>query len=92
MPKLRVKSQKGKAGEWIIQVEQNGIGLDEKHISKIFMPFERLHGRSLYEGTGMGLAICQKIADRHKRTITAASQVDVGTTFSIILPEKQPQF
>ena len=71
---------------WKITIEDNGIGLDEKHKNKNFSPFHRLHGRSAYEGTGMGLAICKKIVDRHRGTITAQSTPEKGSTFIIILP------
>ncbi len=76
---------------WEIRVEDNGIGFDENRLERIFLPFERLNGRSAYEGAGMGLAICRKIAERHGGTITAVSAPGKGATFIITLPEKQTQ-
>jgi PAS domain S-box-containing protein len=72
-----------------IIVEDNGIGFDEKYLDRIFNVFQRLHGRSEYEGTGMGLAICRKIAERHGGTITAKSTPGEGATFIVTLPLKQ---
>jgi PAS domain S-box-containing protein len=69
-----------------IRVADNGIGFDEKYLDRIFDPFQRLHGRSEYEGTGMGLAICRKIAERHGGGITAHSTPGRGTTFIVTLP------
>ena len=74
-----------------ITVEDNGIGFDEKYLDRIFILFQRLHGRSAYEGTGIGLAICRKIADRHGGTITAKSMPGAGSTFIVSLPIKQSQ-
>lgn len=74
---------------WKILVEDNGIGFDEGQIERIFLPFERLHGRDTYGGAGMGLAICRKIVERHGGTITAASLPGKGSTFIITLPAKQ---
>jgi PAS domain S-box-containing protein len=70
-------------------VTDNGIGFEEKYLDRIFNPFQRLHGRGEYEGTGIGLAICRKIAERHGGTITASSQPDQGATFAVMLPSKQ---
>lgn len=70
-------------------VEDNGIGFDEKYLDRIFAPFQRLHGRGVYEGTGIGLAICRKITDRHNGTISAKSIPGKGTTFIVSLPVKQ---
>jgi signal transduction histidine kinase len=72
-----------------ILVKDNGIGFDEKYLDRIFLPFQRLHGRSHYEGTGMGLAICRKIVERHGGTITAKSIPGKGATFIVLLPVKQ---
>ena len=72
-----------------ISVEDNGKGFDEKHLDRIFRPFERLHGHSEYSGTGMGLAICKKIVMHHNGQITANSQVNQGSTFIVRLPAKQ---
>jgi light-regulated signal transduction histidine kinase (bacteriophytochrome) len=70
-----------------IYVEDNGIGFDENYLDKIFLPFQRLQGRSSkYEGVGMGLAICKKIVERHGGRITARSQLGKGSTFIVTLP------
>jgi PAS domain S-box-containing protein len=72
-----------------IRVEDNGIGFDKKNIDRIFVPFQRLHGRSHYDGVGMGLTICRRIAERHGGTITAESTAGLGSTFIVTLPVKQ---
>lgn len=69
-------------------VRDNGIGFDVKYRDRIFDVFQRLHGRDEYEGTGVGLAICRKIAARHGGTITAESRVGEGTTFVVVLPAR----
>ncbi len=73
-----------------IWVEDNGIGFNEKYLDRIFEPFQRLHERGKYEGTGMGLAICQKIVERHRGEITARSTPGQGTTFIVTLPVQHP--
>lgn len=74
-----------------IIVEDNGIGFEEKHLDKIFGVFQRLHGRKQYEGTGIGLAICRRVAERHGGSITARSAPDAGATFITTLPIRQPE-
>lgn len=69
-----------------IFVADNGIGFDEKYLDRIFLPFQRLHGRTDYDGSGMGLAICRRIVERHGGTIMATSKPGIGTTFVVSLP------
>ena len=72
-----------------LTVEDNGIGFDEKYLDRIFTVFQRLHGRGEYGGTGIGLAICQKVVQRHGGSITATSTPGQGSTFVVTLPVKQ---
>jgi signal transduction histidine kinase len=81
----------GGAAGWRITVEDNGIGFDEKYRDRIFQIFQRLHGRSEYEGTGIGLAICRKIVDRHSGAIEANSLPGTGAKFIITLPGTWPE-
>ncbi|MVM29129.1 PAS domain-containing protein [Spirosoma sp. HMF4905] len=69
-----------------INVEDNGIGFDEKYTDRIFQVFQRLHGKNEYAGTGIGLAICQRVVENHGGAITASSQPGQGATFSVYLP------
>lgn len=87
-PRIRIYSQ-ADSRECRIFVEDNGIGFEEIFSEKIFTPFQRLCSRSAYEGTGMGLAICRKIVERHGGSITARSEPGTGSTFIITLPLKQ---
>jgi len=74
-----------------IIIRDNGIGFDQKYAKRIFNVFERLHSRSEYEGSGMGLAICQKIIERHNGRISVESKEGAGTTFTIELPVKHKE-
>lgn len=74
-----------------IEVKDNGIGFEEEHKLRIFEAFIRLHGRSQYSGSGIGLAICKKIVELHHGTITASSGANEGAVFTIILPCDQPE-
>lgn len=69
-----------------IRVKDNGIGFEEKYRDRIFEIFQRLHGKNQFEGTGIGLAICKKIVERHEGTITAFSSPGAGAEFVITLP------
>lgn len=79
------------ADSWQIIIEDNGIGFDEMYLDRIFNVFQRLHSRSEYEGTGVGLAICRKIVERHGGSLTAESKPGRGATFTVTLPITQRQ-
>lgn len=70
-----------------IDISDNGIGFDEKYLNRVFQVFQRLHGKSAFPGTGIGLAICEKVAINHGGAITASSQPNQGATFQVYLPE-----
>ena len=72
-----------------ITVTDNGIGFDNEYAEKIFLIFQRLHGRSEFEGTGLGLAICKKIVDNHDGFITAKSELNKGSVFTVYLPHNE---
>ena len=69
-----------------LTIEDSGIGFEEKYLDRIFTIFQRLHGRSVYEGTGIGLATCRKIVEQHRGSITAKSTPGEGATFIVTLP------
>jgi len=76
--------------EWCeIRVIDNGIGFEQQYAERIFQIFQRLHGRKTFEGTGIGLAICRKIAERHNGTLIAQGELDQGATFIFTLPTHQ---
>jgi PAS domain S-box-containing protein len=78
------------AQEWCeIRVIDNGIGFEQQYAERIFQIFQRLHGRKTFEGTGIGLAICRKIAERHNGTLIAQGEPDQGATFIFTLPTHQ---
>jgi len=89
-PRVEIRGEATNGRAEII-VTDNGIGFDEKHAERIFTMFERLHGRGKYEGTGIGLAICRKIAERHGGEITARSVLGEGSTFVVSLPIRHSQ-
>jgi light-regulated signal transduction histidine kinase (bacteriophytochrome) len=74
------------AGVVAVKVADNGIGFDMKYADRIFGIFQRLHGRGEYEGTGIGLATCRKIAERHGGRIIVESAPGRGAKFTIVLP------
>jgi signal transduction histidine kinase len=73
----------------IIEIEDNGIGFDQSNADRIFTIFQRLHGRSEFGGTGVGLSICKKIVDNHQGTIFAQGESNKGAIFTVVLPLNQ---
>lgn len=85
-----IQIQCDKTSDYItLRFIDNGIGFNEQYLDLIFKPFQRLHGRIQYEGSGIGLAICKKIVERHKGEITAKSTPGIGSTFFVTLPVQQ---
>lgn len=88
-PVIKVRTQLASNGNMKIVIEDNGIGLRPEHTERIFKPFERLHGRDEYEGSGIGLSLCQKIVSQHGWEIKAEGSPGQGTSIIIALPSQQ---
>jgi two-component system CheB/CheR fusion protein len=85
-PQIHIRSRENTA-YWYMEIEDNGIGIDERFYDKIFIVFQRLHNRSEHSGTGIGLAICKKIVERHGGSIGVNSQPGKGSTFYFSIPK-----
>ena len=86
-PKMHISVEKVD-NEYIFSIKDNGIGIDKKHLERIFTIFQRLHTREEYEGTGIGLAISQRILQKHRGKIWAESELGKGTTFYFTIPNQ----
>jgi light-regulated signal transduction histidine kinase (bacteriophytochrome) len=85
VPRIHVSAARNAERKWLFAVKDNGLGIEPQYFEKIFGMFQRLHGRQEFSGTGIGLAICKKIVERHGGSISVESQSGQGATFRFAL-------
>ncbi|HYB83386.1 MAG TPA: ATP-binding protein, partial [Mycobacterium sp.] len=88
-PRVVIECER-RSGEWLISVSDNGIGIPEEFADKVFVIFQRLHGREVYAGTGVGLALVKKIVEHHGGTIWIDTSYTAGTRFEFTIPVPAP--
>jgi light-regulated signal transduction histidine kinase (bacteriophytochrome) len=84
-PEIHISAARGEGNKWVFSVRDNGLGIEPQYFERIFGMFQRLHKREEFAGTGIGLAICKKIVERHGGSISVASELGQGSTFSFVL-------